>query len=213
MSSDGGATESVSNVWTSTKVYPYLAGVVDPYETAIADQIPQYSWTTSFTKTELAEKLRSKGYQCASIVDFRVAQYTPTGNVLTITFVDANGTEWSFSKEKVRTFLGLRSIRYEISGGGKYYVDGVRNTITSVIGTYAIDGSGSIAQVTGTAGPYVITSEGTSALQSAGNTFTIAGTGWGHNVGLSQWGAYSMAQRGYTYDQILKFYFTGIDID
>lgn len=213
MSSDGGATENVSNVWTSTKTYPYLAGIVDPYETAIADQIPQYSWTTSFTKTELAEKLQSKGYQCAPIVDFRIAQYTPTGNVLTITFVDANGAEWSFSKEKVRTFLGLRSIRYEISGGGKYYVDGDKNTITSVIGAYAIDGSGSIAQVTGSAGPYVITSEGTSALQSAGSTFTISGTGWGHNVGMSQWGACSMAQQGCTYDQILKFYFTGIDIN
>ena len=28
----------------------------------------------------------------------------------------------------------------------------------------------------------------------------------------SQWGAYAMAQKGFTYDQILKFYFTGIEI-
>ena len=29
---------------------------------------------------------------------------------------------------------------------------------------------------------------------------------------MSQWGAYAMAQKAFTYDQILKFYFTGIEI-
>jgi len=211
-SSDGGGTEDVRNVWSSTSNLPYLAGVIDPYEAAVVNKIPNYSWTFSFTKSELAAKLQSKGYICADIVDFRASAYSPTGNVLTITFADANGKEWSFSKDSVRTLLGLRSIRYTISGGGKYYVDGVEDTITAVIGAYAIDGSGSIAQVAGTAGPYVITSAGTEALTSTGNTFTINGTGWGHNVGMSQWGAFAMATMGYTYDEILKFYFTGIDI-
>ena len=42
--------------------------------------------------------------------------------------------------------------------------------------------------------------------------YTFNGSGWGHSVGMSQWGAYAMAQKGFTYDQILKFYFTGIEI-
>lgn len=211
-SSDGGATETVNNVWSSTASLPYLKGILDPYEAAVADKIPLYNWTVTYTKAELAEKLQSKGYNCAAIVDFRVTEYTPTGNVYTITFVDANGKEWSFSKDKVRTFLGVRSIRFDISGGGKYYVDGSKDTITNVIGAYAIDGTGTTSQVMGSAGPYVITGEGTSALQSTGNNFIITGSGWGHNVGMSQWGAYAMANMGYTYDDILKFYFTGIDI-
>lgn len=211
-SSDGGATETVNNVWSSTASLPYLKGIVDPYEASVSDKIPLYNWSVSYTKADLADKLQSKGYNCAAIVDFRVTEYTQTGNVYTITFVDANGKEWSFSKDKVRTFLGVRSIRFDISGGGKYYVDGSKDTITSVIGAYAIDGSGSIAQISGSVGPYIITGEGTSALQSTGNTFTIMGSGWGHNVGMSQWGAYAMANMGYTYDEILKFYFTGIDI-
>ncbi|MFA5393761.1 MAG: SpoIID/LytB domain-containing protein [Candidatus Ratteibacteria bacterium] len=37
----------------------------------------------------------------------------------------------------------------------------------------------------------------------------FTGHGWGHGVGLSQWGAKKMAEQGYTYDQILKFYFPG----
>ena len=37
----------------------------------------------------------------------------------------------------------------------------------------------------------------------------FTGSGWGHGVGLSQWGAKKMAEQGYAYDQILKFYFPG----
>ena len=41
---------------------------------------------------------------------------------------------------------------------------------------------------------------------------TISGSGWGHNVGLSQWGAYAQAKEGRTYEEILKFYYTGITV-
>ena len=41
----------------------------------------------------------------------------------------------------------------------------------------------------------------------------IQGGGYGHNLGMSQWGAYSMAEKhGMTYDQIIKFYFTGATV-
>ena len=40
-------------------------------------------------------------------------------------------------------------------------------------------------------------------------TFFINGRGWGHGVGLSQWGAYGFAQRGVTYDRILAHYYRG----
>lgn len=35
------------------------------------------------------------------------------------------------------------------------------------------------------------------------------GRGWGHGVGLSQFGAKGMAERGYTYRQILEYYYPG----
>jgi stage II sporulation protein D len=38
------------------------------------------------------------------------------------------------------------------------------------------------------------------------------GFGWGHGVGLCQWGAYFMAKQGYTTEQILKYYYPGIDV-
>lgn len=42
--------------------------------------------------------------------------------------------------------------------------------------------------------------------------FVFLGRGWGHGVGLCQNGSYGMALAGRTYDQILRHYYTGIDI-
>jgi stage II sporulation protein D len=42
--------------------------------------------------------------------------------------------------------------------------------------------------------------------------FTFQGRGWGHGVGLCQVGAYGLARQGYTHEQILKAYYTGIDL-
>lgn len=42
--------------------------------------------------------------------------------------------------------------------------------------------------------------------------YTFDGTGWGHSVGMSQYGALAMAKQGFTYDEILKFYYTDISI-
>lgn len=39
--------------------------------------------------------------------------------------------------------------------------------------------------------------------------FTFLGAGWGHGVGMSQWGAYGMAKEGNSYDQIIGHYFPG----
>ena len=41
---------------------------------------------------------------------------------------------------------------------------------------------------------------------------TITGSGSGHNLGMSQYGAKAMAELGYTYDEILEFYYTDITI-
>ena len=43
-------------------------------------------------------------------------------------------------------------------------------------------------------------------------SYTFNGTGWGHSVGMSQYGALGMAKKGFSYDEILKFYYTGIQI-
>jgi stage II sporulation protein D len=41
----------------------------------------------------------------------------------------------------------------------------------------------------------------------SGDAAYFEGFGWGHGVGLCQWGMYGMAKKGYKYEQILKYYF------
>jgi stage II sporulation protein D len=42
--------------------------------------------------------------------------------------------------------------------------------------------------------------------------FAFLGRGWGHGVGMCQVGAYGLARQGFTYEQILKAYYTGIEL-
>lgn len=46
-----------------------------------------------------------------------------------------------------------------------------------------------------------------------GPEFVFIGRGWGHGVGMCQNGAYGMALDGATFDQILKHYYTGIEVE
>lgn len=38
----------------------------------------------------------------------------------------------------------------------------------------------------------------------------FVGSGWGHGVGMSQWGAKNLAKRGHNYQQILLYYYPGV---
>jgi stage II sporulation protein D len=75
---------------------------------------------------------------------------------------------------------------------------------------------------------YIISSSGTSKLNvnniafrdSKGvvkpnidnSNYTFNGRGWGHGIGMSQYGARQMAAEGFTYKEILKHYYTGVNI-
>lgn len=52
----------------------------------------------------------------------------------------------------------------------------------------------------------------TITYDKATDLFTITTYGYGHGVGLSQYGAKAMAENGYTYKQILQHYFQGTEI-
>ena len=50
-------------------------------------------------------------------------------------------------------------------------------------------------------------------VADAANRLTIRGAGFGHGVGMSQYGAYGMAQNGASYRDILSHYYTGTQVD
>ncbi|WP_244833683.1 stage II sporulation protein D [Clostridium sp. BJN0001] len=50
-------------------------------------------------------------------------------------------------------------------------------------------------------------------LEYTSDKVNVYCTGYGHNVGMSQWGANVLAKKGYSYEEILKHYYNGVDID
>src|SRR5436305_7846968 len=50
------------------------------------------------------------------------------------------------------------------------------------------------------------------APAGSGALFVFSGHGWGHGVGMSQYGAWGYAQHGSTYDQILAHYYPGTSL-
>jgi stage II sporulation protein D len=66
---------------------------------------------------------------------------------------------------------------------------------------------GPSARAAGTTGTTTATTVGTTTTSAARTTIVLTGHGWGHGLGMSQWGAYGYAKHGWTYDRILAHYF------
>ena len=49
----------------------------------------------------------------------------------------------------------------------------------------------------------------TTVTSPAKVVLAVSGHGWGHGLGMSQWGAYGYAKHGWTYDRILAHYYSG----
>ncbi len=205
---DGGATENAENVWGGS--YSYLKGVQDPYENTQA----AYNgiWSVTLSAAEVAAKLQNAGYSIGTVTDVAVTQKTAMGNVLQVTVTDTSGNTVMLEKAKCRTVFGLNSQRYTINGAGSLDADETPTTptpteptTTGSIGDSILSGAQSIY---GTVNATAVST----VHATASTEFTFDGRGWGHLVGMSQCGAKAMAEQGMTYDQILKFYFSGIEI-
>jgi stage II sporulation protein D len=47
-------------------------------------------------------------------------------------------------------------------------------------------------------------------LSTDGKALVVTGRGWGHGVGMVQWGAYGKARRGLSASDILAYYYGGL---
>ena len=232
-SSNGGASEDSENVWNAA--IPYLRGVVDPYEQS--HLVNNGVWSQKVTNSQIATVLQAKGYSINGVSDMYISKYTNMGNVHTLTVEDLNGKKYNFTKEKARIILNsssqgitIKSQRYRINekmpgevtivtGDTKVYInDDVFDADYGfqILGQDGLDFEKSIE------GFSVITANGINQIEASKvsedqdsdkisvpkGTYVIDGRGWGHNVGMSQYGAKAMAEQGFTYEEIVTFYYT-----
>lgn len=221
--SNGGASEDAANVWGGN--LPYLQGKIDPYDGLNATS--SYTYTETYTAQVLTDMLNIKDYNVDLIDNVYISATTSVGNVSAVTFVDVNGKTVTVTGDTCRTIFyssiydkSVKSCRYTINGvsGGAYYVNESGQTLSSVSGVSVLSGTGTVSTLPSTS-VSVLTAYGTEILTTAQSattndgTFTVTGTGSGHQVGMSQLGAVNMANLGYTYTDILQFYYTGITIE
>ena len=57
-----------------------------------------------------------------------------------------------------------------------------------------------------------ISSNGVTTVDANSEQYNFEGRGWGHGIGMSQYGAKQMAEEGYTYEEIIKHYYTGVTV-
>ncbi len=185
-SSSGGHTENSENVWSAA--LPYLVGVEDPYDTS-------REWTVPYTPDEIEEKLAGIGVNIGDVIDLEVIETSPSGRIIDLKIVGTEGT-YNLKKEKTRSLFNFRSNLYTITKKGAD-----PDPVTVVTSTGLEERS--ISQP-------ILTATGLIPVDVGIPTeYIMTGTGYGHGVGMSQYGAKGMAEQGYNYEQILKHYFTG----
>ena len=229
-SSSGGRTEDAENVWGMSG-YPYLKSVADPYESGDSTN---YNWETVISAQEMKRMLSDNGVDIGDIVSVEATDMSGSGRVMGITVTGTNGSR-AYSRESCRTFLrGLNSQMYAVfapEGGGAYQADGANGAYQAVgangiyqavgaggIGAISLFGKTAVGEGGGTSrigwgsGGVAATAAGYAGFTARGATYRFVGRGWGHGVGMSQEGARGMATAGYSYAEIIKYYFPGCEI-
>ncbi|MEJ7759684.1 MAG: SpoIID/LytB domain-containing protein [Gemmatimonadaceae bacterium] len=191
----GGSTAAVQEVWWRESPKPHLQPVSDRVpgsDKFYCDASPRFRWTSTFEKSELKETLEKYLGQYTRGAEPSVAP-NPTAPRVSVGTVRSSRVEGRTASDRVSTLSVQTS-------GGNYALRGndirfVLRTPTGTIlnSTYftaetTIDGSGEVSRL------------------------TLRGGGYGHGIGMCQWGAIGRARAGQDYRTILTTYYPGTTV-
>jgi stage II sporulation protein D len=175
-----------------------------------------YSWIRgpySAEQLKAAINARSPGAVRGSLATLEVTGRGPTGRV---TEVSANGVPVKVSyPDQYRSALnGLPSTMFSIEETGRYTVLGAFGAKTAFPrpdgGLAVLSGDGQTRLSGGEF--YIMNADGFVRAATAEPAFRFIGNGFGHGLGMSQYGAKSLAESGYDYRAILQYYYSGVHI-
>ena len=219
-SNNGGYTESNKDAWGGAAL-GYLIAKEDKFSL----NSPNSSWTVKLTLQEMSSKLISGGIDVGELIDMEVLEISEGKRVLKLKIKGSSKDE-IISGSKLRTILGnneIKSTFFNINKEG----------ISSNVKTYIMDGNSIKPIEVNLSNATIIDGRDVKTILKTGTTtalgensaksitnnyatsptsFTFEGKGYGHGVGMSQYGAMEMAKQGYNFEEILKYYYTGVDI-
>ena len=185
-----------------------------------------YGTNTSIDHLELTYS------ELGNVIKVKVAYANGQSN--TITPRTSPGIRSAFGVNSIRFTVNGQTVQ-EGSGskptaGGGYAVNGT-GSLSSLEGLYTISGSGTTEKagedlyvISGTGKTSKLeegsgsnentggTNQGGGTVTVSGSSYVFTGSGWGHQVGMSQYGANAMARLGFSYDEIVEFYFPGTQV-
>lgn len=214
---------------------PYDAFALEAIQDANGYPAYTYKWQVRYTISELQNMIGKWNQDNPSLainvgalnsVSGHAYAYDPDTRRITdrqnnsgrITQLDLNGSGGSYSlyRENLRSFLSLRSAMFTIIPEGGVAVRNEAGATVmlgqSIRDSKGIAADGQPADINpGSDSFFVATSDGIVEMNKddAGTVtaYVFDGRGYGHGVGLSQWGAIGMAEAGMTYGQIIEHYY------
>jgi stage II sporulation protein D len=230
-SDSGGCTEDSENIWLNR--LSYIRGIKDDF----SSDTPYSTWSVSFTKQEIKDCLADNNIFIGDILNIETASVSDNGRVLSLVIHGTAG-KTTLKKEESRLVFGLKSNQFtvdsdngdndDVSGNNDYTELAVlsgtsfkplrvnlnNKYIINNNGIYKIKNTGEILIYSGK--QYKSVSRGESIRRPniiPPNVFIFDGKGYGHGLGMSQYGARKMAELGYKYDEILTYYYTGVEVE
>jgi SpoIID/LytB domain protein len=185
-STSGGHTLDNSEVFEGSLDLPYLQGVPSTAETAS----PLFRWEVRFRVGELQTMLRNAGLWNRSHGELRQARTVASraGMHYPDVMLAGDGGTVVVSAEELRGLLRLQAPSLRPERYPSLASDGVTRL------------------------PETLPSN-RFEVETSGDTVEVLGRGWGHGVGMSQWGAQGMARNGASHEQILAHYYPGTSLD
>ncbi|WP_391207995.1 SpoIID/LytB domain-containing protein [Psychrobacillus sp. L4] len=220
-STSGGRTANIGEAWDTAQV-PYFVSVDDSIEKS-----PYSNWSVSIPASNILTKF---GFNASTdqLLDVKITKGGSNGEVTAVSIVTSAGEKTIKGNETVMrgVFLdannaSLKSNWFEINFTKP---SGTANlAIQKVTGSTAVNSLTNMQVQTATgietipSGSVAIqTKEGivsTTASTPGIQSITVNGKGYGHRIGMSQYGAKARADAGWTYDRILKHYYQGVTIE
>ncbi|WP_052714238.1 SpoIID/LytB domain-containing protein [Paenibacillus dauci] len=175
----------------------------------IVPESNSYEWIRGpYTSSQLLSALKGKTTSSlpSTITSIQVTERGPSGRV---TEIKVNGSIVNVKyPDMFRSALnGLPSTLFDVVQTEKYTIIGAGSSQDELpaAGVVILGASG---QGKGTSSTVIMNGEGNARVTEPGG-FLFTGRGNGHGLGMSQWGAKGMADKGSTYKEILQHYFKG----
>ncbi|MFJ9497588.1 SpoIID/LytB domain-containing protein [Brevibacillus centrosporus] len=215
----------------STAYHRVLSTLPTGAEVTIVTEEPEenaYSWTRGpYTPAEVAGMINANQTKSnaprvsASLESLRVTERGPSGRVVEM---EADGTRIAASSPDAHRSIftqgasSLRSTLFDVEEMGTYTILGAGGKRTTYPAggrsLQAVGADGYADSANGYSDEFLIY-RGTDDWRVASKTqkFLFKGTGYGHGLGVSQYGAKGMAQSGYDYKEILQHYYQDVTIE